>query len=225
MIVPARVNTLIFAVTAGLALAGPSLAGERRSVQLTDPYQLTQLGYPADARNVYLLEPAAGPAPVRDAEPTGAPGNIYTASAGFEFFPLTDAVEYVKGPAFLVYNGALASLTAGGFYETQLQPPPGVTTLRWMDLAGWHDHSTQTLLVSTIERCLPFLAGGNPTETVLLSSSVTDRNGEFVLSQNTNRPVLNSTCTYHVRVRMGDTGGAAASVLIQVSKARAEWGT
>lgn len=223
MNVAARLTAMALSAAAAAALAGPVQA-ERRALPLTDPHQLVQLGYPADARHVFVLEPAAGSAPERGEVPAGAPAASYTASAGFEFFPISDTVEYAKGPGFLLFNGALVTLTPGGFFETQLQPPPGVATLRWMDLLGFHDHASQTLLATTVERCLPFLTGGNPTETILGTSTITDQDGEFAVSQSLSRPLQNSTCTYHVRVRMGDTGGAAASVLIQVSKARAEWG-
>jgi hypothetical protein len=217
-------------VVPALALALPALAfaqapdPERSTYPLTDPARLVALGYAPDARHVHERQSPAGAPALREDAPTGGPGQLWTSAAGFEFHPLADTVEYVKGPAALVFNGALVSFTAGGFFEAQLQPPPGALTLDWVDLAGFHNHSSQILLATAIERCLPFLTGGNPTETVLSTQSIADQDGAFVRSLQPSRTLSNATCTYHVRVRMGDPGPQVAGVLIQLVKARAEWG-
>lgn len=224
---PAAVAVSRLALALGLALpvaAAAQATGPDRPVRpLTDPARLVALGYPPDARHVHELEPVADATALRESTPAGAADVLWTSAAGFEFHPLSDTVEYIKGPSLLIFNGALASFTAGGFFETQVQPPPGATTWLWVDLAGHHDQSSQTLLATAIERCLPFLTGGNPTETVLSTQSITDQNGAFVRSLQPNHAIATSTCSYHVRVRMGDPGPQAPGVLIQLVKARSEW--
>lgn len=180
----------------------------------------------------YLLG-AQGIDPHLNAPPTshsgaGIEGIIFgvghTSVAGFDFHPNTHTVEYAKGPSFLILNGGLASLTAGAVFESQLHMPQGVL-LRYLDVFGTHDTSGRTLGASLARRCLPFLTGGNATETVLATMDVPDQNGSFVVSPPipANTLVDNRLCTYHARLRFGDSAAAAPGVTMQVAKVRMEW--
>ena len=220
---------LLLVLAAALPATAASGIPESELVPLTDPDMLEYLGYPPDAENVYLWDrPETDPAEHRPAAgdsgtaALGGDPSFWTASSGAEFHPLTDTLAYAKG--VVAFNGALASLTDGGIFETQFRLPDGAS-LGWLDIAGYHNHASEPLVLTASRRCLGFFAGGDPVETVIGTGTVNDQDGAFVETFVIGGLAIdNSTCTYHLRARFGDAGtGPTPGVAIQISKARAQW--
>jgi hypothetical protein len=216
--------------TALMALALAPAAGAEvppsPRILLTDPVQLDQLGYPPDASNIHLhpalLQPADGAR--AEAIAGAAAGQLHwTTVAGFALQPQSDTTEYAKGPSVLAVNGGVFSLTPGGLFEGQVQMAQ-TARVQFVDIFGLHNQPGQTLGVSLVERCLPFLGGGNPVETVLTVIDVANQGGNFRATA----PFVGEwtdgrTCTLHVRARFGSTGAAAPGVNMQLAKVRVEW--
>lgn len=222
--------------TAGMiAVAGLSVSGHARADRepINDPATLESLGYPPGTPDIYRLKQAADTAGLRHGEDSGsqsrsvvplpAGGNGWTTAAGFAFLPLTQTNEYLKGPSFLVLNGALISLTTNGFYEAQLDLP-NHAMLWWLDTFGFHNEGERPLAVSMVERCLEYLIPGNPSETVLAMAVVANEGANFVYARNLMGHVVNARdCTYHVRARFSEAGAPSPSLNMQLSKVRVEW--
>lgn len=214
-------------VALALAATAHGQVPEAERVPITDPALLQSLGYSPGAENVYMRAHPGG-----DIVPTAAERSelqpaefgsalFHTAASGFAFHPISNTMEFAKGPAFLVFNGALVSLTSGGIFEAQLDLPQGAHW-RFLDIVGFHD-SSHDLVVSLAQRCLPLFGSGNPTETILATTTVTDQDGDFFECLTVDATVDNSLCTYHVRAVFGDGDPPDPGVLIQLTKARAEW--
>jgi hypothetical protein len=213
-----------------LALAARPVAAQAppaERIPLTDPVQLQQLGYPPDPRNVFLHAALLAPDdPLRDeAAIAGVAAGLaqWTTVAGFAMHPQSDSVEYLKGPSVLAVNGGVLSLTPGGLFEGQVQMAQ-TAFVRFVDVFGLHNQPGQTLGISLVERCLPFLGGGNPAETVLTVVDVANQSGNFrVTAPFVGQWTDGRTCTFHVRARFGSGGAAAPGVNMQLAKVRIEW--
>jgi len=228
----AMITTLFFSLflISTMALAEGSEESGPERVQITDPDELERLGYPRDADNVWKRvhdEPLADRSTMsEEAREATLGGGLTrrTAYSGFEFVPLTNTVEYVKGPSFLVFNGALTSIQdTPATFEVQLQMPDG-STWEWLDILGSHDSPGDELRITVLSRCNAGLfEAANPTETVLASSTITDQGGAFVLGPAVGGELIdNDLCTYHVRaVFWTDTN--APGILMQLIKVRAEY--
>ena len=211
------------ATSLALSLACPPAAfaqtadGDR--VRITDPAQLMHWGYPPDATHVYAK---IG----HDSTAAHAPRGIvsdeaWVTATGFSFHPLSHNGEYVKGPSLLVFNGAVVVTGSERVMEAQFDVPDD-SELNFVDIFGYHNHATHEFVFTTIERCLPYLTAGNPTETVLATTTVTTVGGQFVQSQLLGgHPINARECSYHVRAIFG-TGAPAPAVNMQLSKVRFE---
>jgi len=204
------------AVCSSVAVA--QTADDQR-VRITDPVQLIHWGYPPDATHVYAkvghdMVDAPGARGI-------VGGSMWVTATGFSFHPLSNAGEYVKGPSFLVQNGAVVVTGSERVMEAQFDVPHD-SLLRFVDIFGFHNHATHEFVFNTIERCLPYLGTGNPTETVLATTTVTTAGDSFRQSQDHGGHAINARqCSYHVRAIFG-SGGAAPALNMQLSKVRFE---
>lgn len=221
----ATTHCLALVVLSAAALPALGQVAVLDPVAVTAPDLLVDPAYALDARGIdlHLHAPVMAGDSTEGIQGFNA-GTRHTTVAGFDFHPNTHTVEYVKGPSFLILNGGLASLTAGAVFESQLHMPQNAR-MRFMDVFGTHDTTGRTLGVALVRRCLPFLTGGNATQTVLATMDVTDQDGLFVVSPPipANSVVDNFLCTYHARLRFGDAAAAAPGVTMQVAKVRMEW--
>ncbi len=217
--------------TAALAMASVCPSGvsaqtaEHERVRITDPAQLVRWGYPPDATHVYAKvgHEAAGASEGRDLhQPLGVSGELFWVTAtGFSFHPLSHNGEYLKGPSFLVQNGAVVVTGSERVMEAQFDVPDG-SALRYVDIFGFHNHASQDFVFNTIERCLPYLTAGNPSETVLATTTVTTVGESFRREQDLDDHAIDARqCSYQVRAVFG-SGGTAPSLNMQLSKIRME---
>lgn len=206
------------------ALAMPSACPAANRVPVTDPAELERLGYPAGATNVFRQ--VRMDAPPRPGQRSGqglsgphATGDAWVTATGFSFHPVADTVECLKGPSLAVVNGGVIVIDSSRILEAQLHVPHGMS-IGWVDLFGYHDHATQQLVVTLVERCLPYLEPGDPVETILAEMAVGDRDGHFHVEAAVGHPVNALDCSYHARALMGVAGTAGAQ--IQLTKVRLE---
>ncbi len=213
-----------------LALADASEESGPERVQITDPDELERYGFSRDATNTWKLVheeplPDRSTLSVEGRESTLGGGlTRRTAYSGFEFLPLTDNEDYVKGPSFLMLNGALASLQdTPATFEVQLEMPNG-STWDWLDIFGFHNSAGDELRITVLSRCQASIFGfANPTQTVLASSTTMDVDGGFWSGPSVSGVLINNNlCTYHVRaVFWTDTN--APSVDMQLIKVRTQY--
>ncbi len=198
-------------------------------IRITDPAQLVRWGYAPDARDIYAKVGFDTATVVGDHDERGSRGIIptgpsYWATAtGFSFHPLTNAGEYVKGPSFLVLNGAVVVTGTERVLEAQYEFLDG-SRLRYVETFGFHNHASHEFVFNTIERCLPYLVPGNPVETVLISTTVNDSAGNFMVSRSLGdggHLVNARDCSYHTRAIFG-SGGTAPGLTMHLTKVRAE---
>jgi len=230
-------KVLVVTIAVSLSMASARVAAETggdsgpERVLITDADELERLGYPRDAANVWKrahsessTERSAMSIEDRESAMGGGPLIQYTGYSGFEFQPLVDDVDYVKGPSFLMQNGALASLQATpAIFEVQLQLPNG-STWNWLDIFGFHDAAGKELRITVLSRCSASLfEAANPAETVLASRTATDTGANFWLAAGLGGEVINNAlCTYHVRAVFW-TDTTAPNVQMQLIKVRAEY--
>lgn len=228
----AMITTLFFSLflVSTLALAEGSEESGPERVQITDPDELERLGYPRDADNIWKRvhdEPLADRTTMSEETREATLGGGLTrrtAYSGFEFVPLTHTMEYVKGPSFLMQNGALASTQdTPATFEVQLQMPDG-STWDWLDIFGFHDSAGDELRITVLSRCAgAIFEQANPAETVLATSTITDVGANFWRGPSVGGELIdNDLCTYHVRaVFWTDTN--APSVQMQLIKVRTQY--
>lgn len=207
------------ALSAVCSSAAVAQTADDQRVRITDPAQLIHWGYPPDATHVY----AKLGHDMADAPGTRGivGGSMWVTASGFSFLPLSNAGEYVKGPSFLVHNGSVVVTGSERVMEAQFDVPHN-SLLRYVDIFGFHNHATHEFVFNTIERCLPYLGTGNPTETVLATSTVATQGGAFRWSQSYPGQAINARqCSYHVRAIFG-SGGTAPSLNMQLNKVRFE---
>ncbi len=221
--------TAALATAAALPFGASAQTPESERIRITDPAQLVRWGYAPDARDIYA-KVGYDTATLSGVEHEGGsrgiipPGQRYWATAtGFSFHPLSNNGEYVKGPSFLVLNGAVVVTGAERVLEAQYEFLDG-SDLRFVETFGFHNHASHEFVFNTIERCLPYLVAGNPVETVLVSSTVTNAGGNFIISHtfpDGGHPVNARDCSYHTRAIFG-SGGVAPALAMHLTKVRAE---
>ncbi len=222
--------TAATAVIATMVMAGTTMAQSDRE-PITDPATLVSLGYAPDAKNIFRLTAGADRTDLAQLRNGSQPANPsfdpfpegvlqHTTATGFAFFPLTHTNEYVKGPSFLVMNGGLVSITAGGVYEVQWNLPHGSVLLA-LDTFGYHNEATRSLTVTVIERCLDFLSVGNPVETVLVSRDIAATGGNFLDLVGIPRHFVDARrCSYHTRARFSQADAPSPGLNMQLTKVR-----
>jgi hypothetical protein len=192
-----------------LALAGDNVEiVEPRAV--TDPAELTALGYPADAKNIFLMPQSEQEVTPTDRSAPTSRGIIqqYWTAAGSDFLPVRSGLQYEKGPDSLMPAGSLVNLTSNGAYESQVRLPHGVIVTD-MDIFGFHN-TTGNLVVSFLARCLIGNPGSpsSPNETILTTQSIGTQGGNFIIWHTLASPatINNDICTYHIRANFGANG-------------------
>ncbi len=221
------------AVFASLVMANTAMAQTDRE-PVTDPATLEALGYAPDAQNIFRLKADADHGHLKYQHDDGQSASLsfdpfpagyarHTTASGFAFFPLTHTNEYAKGPSFLIMNGGLASITAGGIYETQWNLADGSKILI-LDTFGYHNETSRALTVTLVERCLDFLGSGNPVETVLLSRDIAATGGNFVDAAALPPHIADARrCSYHSRVRFSEASAPSPGLDMQLTKLRLVW--
>lgn len=225
----ATLCTAALATAAALPFGVSAQTPESERIRITDPAQLVRWGYAPDARDIYAKVgfDTVGVTGIGDeGESRGIiPGSqrYWATASGFSFHPLTNNGEYVKGPSFLVLNGAVVVTGSERVLEAQYEFLHG-SRLRYVETFGFHNHASHEFVFNTIERCLPYLVARNPVETVLVSSTVADEGGNFMISRSLGddgHPVNARDCSYHTRVIFG-SGGTAPGLAMHLTKVRAE---
>jgi hypothetical protein len=211
---------------------GAEEASAFRTVPVTDASELERLGFPPDARHVWTLvadddaEPPAGdhPGDRWTAGMQGAAVAAFSTVSGSDFLPLSSDLEFIKGSAPSMLNGALASLTAGeAAFESQIRMPGGLALAQW-ELWGVHDSPDTVLEISFLSRCLSGTISINPVETPLMVLSVPPDIGPFYaelpfLPEKVETAIDPFNCAYYARVDFTAQAGAPGD-LVQLLKAR-----
>ncbi len=199
-------------------------------VQITNPDELEILGYSRNATNIWKMvheEPLPDRSTMAEDQRESTMGGGLTRRttySGFEFLPLTDDEDYVKGPSFLMQNGALASLrNTPSIFEVQVQMPDE-STWQWLDIFGFHDAAGKELRMTVLSRCAgSIFEAANPVETVLATRTITDTGGNFWQGPGVGGVVINNDlCSYHVRAVFW-TDTTAPSVQMQLIKVRTQY--
>jgi hypothetical protein len=207
-----RLIVLLFCLIPCLAHGAPP---DDDATLLTDAEQLARLGFPADARNVYL---AAG-VELERASMRHEPEEFGTLDAGFTTV-LGNQHAARANSEYDTLNGGgdIYAVSGGSFYEAQFQMPNGAL---WEGVQWWglDDAMPGDLNVFLIRFC----AGGVglPTATVLGNGGTSGTPGEVSFFVATTAPtaVDNHTCTYVARTSLN----VVAGIDVVLRRVRAQW--
>jgi hypothetical protein len=208
---------LVLLVALAAALSAPVGYAAEGDTLITDPVLLTRLGFPSDARNVYLAKGAVLDQKSSPAEPKefGTADSGWTTILGSQHQPFSSITNY-EGAAF---DGSI--LFSGGhqFFDAQFQMPSGALfqEVTWFG----RDESADILFGSVYRVCQTgFPAVGNPVVTLLGSASSSNAESfTFVVSVPAGETVHNFSCAYFARSNFA-TNGTPDLVL---RKVRAGW--
>jgi hypothetical protein len=209
-----RVLSAILVVLVVAAKAGAS----EGATLITDPDLLARLGFPRDARNVYLAKGA-----LLDQNSTpGAPEEFGTADYGWttvlgaHHFPETSSLSYTTFDLGIFMTGAV-----GGGFNAPLQMPNGalLDQVVWfgVDDDNANEHDIEGYVIQVCQTGIPT---GPPTFTVLGIGSSSSESGDFVFAANTPsaEPVDNLRCSYVANTQFAVPGND-----LVLRKVRARW--
>jgi hypothetical protein len=206
---------LFFAITAAL-FARVGSAGEGDTL-ITDPDLLARLGFPSDARNVYLAKGAV--LDQKSSSPTepeefGTADSGWTTVLGNQHHPREHATVYGG-----VGAGSIAYFSGGdGVFEAQLQMPSGALfqQVTWFG----RDQSVDSFTGTVVRVCQTgFPAVGPPVVTFLgTAGSANAESSTFVVSVPAGETVHNLSCAYFAK-----TFFSGAGTDLTLHKVRAGW--
>lgn len=193
-------------------------ANER--VLITDPALLESMGFPFDARNVYMRTTAAAGAS-EESRDFGITNNHFTGVSPKAFSGREDTAgnpwQYDGGSVNCCLN--LSRRGPEFFADAQIAMPTGVqfTGVRW-----WANdtNAAANLAIFIFEHCLPGFAAGSETTTILGSADPATTGSGGFQSEFISIPahtVSNRDCDYVARVRFDATTG------LTLQKVRAQW--
>jgi hypothetical protein len=191
-------------------------AGEGDTL-ITDPALLKRLGFPPDARNVYLAKGAVLDQRSSPAEPKefGTADLGWTTVLGSDHHPRGSALEYDVDT-----DGSISFISGGiGWFEAQLQMPSGAL----FQQVTWFGRDQSVQLVSgTVARvCQTGFPAVGPPVLTFLGSAVGSTNAEsftFVVSVAPGETVHNFSCAYVARTLFSN-----ADADLALHKVRAQW--
>ena len=217
----------LLALAGGLLVALPALCQvpEGEKIPVRDPGALASLGFPADARNVFVWSKAnlgARPESPDETDTFGTAHSGYSTVLGFQLEGVTP--DFVK----------IASPTGSGTYcdatstndiaSAQFQVPEG-SVLRFFRFWAFDNDAADDLRFNVYEQCQPDFSSGSPTGTLIgqieTSGSSGHQSDAIFLNNLTAR---NIGCGYffQVQFRAGVLGSCKGQGL-SVFKARLEW--
>jgi hypothetical protein len=183
---------------------------------VTDPELLVRMGFPADARNVYLAKGVDLDRPARSSAPeefgTVDPG--WTAVLGSDHNPRASAVyDTVNG------GGDIYAVSGSIFYDAQLQMPNGAL---WQGIRWWGiDNAAQNASVVLLVVCQEPEGGDGFMGTVVGNGDSSGLSSEISFLVPTTQPVTvdNRSCAYLARTILSTTAGDT----LVLRKVRAQW--
>jgi hypothetical protein len=210
-----RNRLMVLSVCLIPCLATAALA-EDDATLLTDPVQLTRLGFPADARNVYVAKGVDLDRPVRSSAPKefGTVDSGWTTVLGTGHHPRNSAVyDTVNG------GGDVYLVSGGIFFDAHFPMPQGSL---WQGIRWWGvDDAAQFTDVILIVFCSAPDAAGGFAATVVGNATSDGLSGEISFFVPTTQVVTvdNAACVYVARTRLNATAGEA----LLLRKVRAQW--
>jgi hypothetical protein len=218
----ARLLTIALAVLLG-CLPGPGFAqvSDHDRALVTDAAVLESMGFPFDARNVYVRTVTGhSPEETRDFGTTLAHFSGVHGGAFIGREDISSSWQYSAG------NSDLQRFGSEQFANAQVIMPTGavLSGFRW-----WANdtHATADLAVFLFESCQPAFGAGAITLTVLGSadpatSGSSGNQSNFVsIAAHT---ISNLNCTYFARVRFGPFPSATPTgATLSFQKVRAQW--
>jgi hypothetical protein len=199
-----------------MSLAVPVSAGEGDTL-ITDPALLTRLGFPSDARNVYLAKGAVLDQKSSPAEPKefGTDDFGWTVVLGNQHQPQSSLVDYNVAPG---NSGSIFWISGVGIFEAQLHMPSGAL----LEQVTWfgRDLHANSLTGSVLRVCQTgFPTVGPPVTTLLGSASSSNAESfTFVVSVPAGETVHNLSCAY---IALTAFSGIGEDLVLR--KVRAGW--
>jgi hypothetical protein len=209
-----RISPLL-ALAFASALA-PRLAGAEPRTLVTDPELLTRLGFPPDARNIYLAEGVS----FNPARATSALGEFGTADSGW----ITILGAQHSARASSTYDtvsggGDIYPVSGSAFFDAQFHMPQGAV---WEAVRWWgQDVAAQNAGVFVFTMCQPAEAGGPLDGTVVAMGGSVGEPGDLSLELVPAAPVVvdNRSCSYFTRTALSTIAGD--TLILQ--RVRAQW--
>jgi hypothetical protein len=199
------------------SLAVPASAGEGDTL-ITDPALLTRLGFPSDARNVYLakgavLDQRSSPA---EAKEFGTDDSGWTTVLGNQHHAASSFTLYEAAPGV---NGGILYSGGHNFFDAQISMPSGALfqQVTWFG----RDESVDELTGTVFRVCQTgFPAVGPPVVSLLGSASSSNAaTFTFVVSVPAGETVHNFSCAYVARTTFVSSGTPD----LVLHKVRAGW--
>ena len=207
---------------ASLSLA-QSPPGQR--IPVVDPDRLAALGFPRDAKSIYLWS-APGLAAFKSAAAAQSP-QTWGPATGFTTISSMDIIAEHNSALFREPDRAYCTLGSGGdgFAQealTQLQLPEGAG-LQYLSLWGYDDEPTYGLTVTLYEFCQA--VGFNPPTTTLIGSIASSGTPGNVYDATPlgGYRVNNRDCGYSVRIIFIPGNATCQSDKIQFRKLSVLW--
>jgi hypothetical protein len=209
-------------ISAGLLAAAP-MAGQvpaSERIPVTDPVELIRMGFPGDAKGVFLwskLAPASGGPVARKAAETWGPAAGYTAMGAHDlqtsFANMHSSFESMWCPQPYEYDHST---------RAQLDLPDGAELLQ-LQFWGYDDHPQYGLNVTLHEICQP--AGlDSPVVTVIASADTFGAIGHYYgFAPIGGVTVNNRDCGYALRVEFAPSDSVCFTDSIQARKFQIVW--
>lgn len=194
-------------------------------VPITDPARLVAMGFPADARNVFMhssvFSGARPPEAQTDMTPQfgSGPNSNYTSVSAKSFLGRqnTAALPWQYSGGALGCCDNLSRTGTEEFADAEILLPPGVAI---QSVRYWaaDTNAVDDLFFSVIQNCLPSNAGGPATQTVIAQGQTIDATGyQGGLLAGGPVTVNMRDCSYIARVRFPVTNS------LTFQKLRVEW--
>jgi hypothetical protein len=202
-----------------LALNALSAIGEEnRRIPITDPAELTAMGFAPDAKNVYRL---VGP-PSNQAEWFGGASG-FTSALGVQLQGRMSDFAYICP----VCAGEISNTNPAteNFAEVQLDIPDGAV-LEFVRTWSFDTNATHDISYFFFELCQPMFGAGTPTQTTLasLTSSGTPGDSSEVFVMPLNTFADSTSCVYRIRARFGNSPGVGpGDSTLRAQKMRVQW--
>jgi hypothetical protein len=216
-----RLRLTSIVVLAAALSARVGSAGEGDTL-ITDPELLARLGFPADARNVYLAKGAVLDQRSSPAEPEefGTTDFGWTTVLGNQHHPLPFPNLPVYGS--LSGNGTIYHSSGSNIFDAPLQMPSGALFQQVTWFGEDDDTGAGHVDGNVLKICQTGFPVGPPDVTLLGSGQSNNGAFNFAVIVPAAEIVRNLTCAYVARTRFVHSLGAANEDL-RLGKVRAGW--